>query len=89
MRTLSYSGASVLTTDGVAHSVLDYARALIAENLTDLVDIPVLRGDTDLTATLIIGPGSQLIVIPAPDHEVGLSDELPIAMTRTTTSCRP
>ena len=30
MRILSYSGESVVTTDGVGEAIVDYARALIA-----------------------------------------------------------
>lgn len=82
MRIVSYSGESVLTTDRVGEAVVDYARALIAENSTDVVDIPVLVDDEELTASMVIGPASQLIVVPAHDHEVPLRDEMTIARLR-------
>ena len=79
MRILSYSGESVVTTDRVGEAVVDYARALIAENSTDVVDIPVLFEDEELTASMVLGPGSQLIVVPARNREVTLRDELVVA----------
>jgi hypothetical protein len=79
MRILSYSGESVVTTDRVGEAVVDYARALIAENSTDVVDIPVLFEDEELTASMVLGPASQLIVIPARNREVPLRDELVVA----------
>jgi hypothetical protein len=85
MRILSYSGESVLTTDGVGEAVVDYARALIAENSTDVVDIPVIFDDEELTASIVIGPASQLMVVPAHEQEVALRDEMTIARLRAKT----
>jgi hypothetical protein len=82
MRILSYSGASVVTTDGVGEAVVDYARALIADNSTDVVDIPVLFEHEELTASMVLGPTSQLIVVPTHDREVPLRDELTIKRLR-------
>jgi len=79
MRILSYSGESVLTSDRVGEAVVDYARALIAENTTDVVDIPVLFEDEVMTASMVLGPASQLIVIPAHTHEAELRDEITVA----------
>jgi hypothetical protein len=82
MRILSYSGESVITTDRVGEAVVDYARALIAENSTDVVDIPVLFEDEEMTASMVLGPASQLIVAPAHNHDAELRDELTIARLR-------
>ncbi|HEX4402308.1 MAG TPA: hypothetical protein VHZ98_13375 [Galbitalea sp.] len=82
MRILSYSGESVLTTDRVGEAVVDYARALIAEHATDVVDIPVLFENEELTASLVLGPASQLIVIPARESDTPLGDELIVARLR-------
>jgi hypothetical protein len=79
MRILSYSGESVVTTDRVGEAVVDYVRALIAENSTDVVDIPVLFQNEELTASMLLGPASQLIVIPSRDVEVPMRDELVVA----------
>jgi hypothetical protein len=86
MRIVSYSGESVITTDRVGEAVLDYARALIAENSTDVVDIPVLFENEEMTASMVLGPASQLIVAPAHDHDAELQDELTIARLRAKTS---
>jgi hypothetical protein len=70
MKILSYSGESVLTSDRIGDAVIDYARALAAENAADVIDIPVVdEGGAGLdgqgTARLLIGPTSQLIIVPA------------------------
>ena len=86
MRILSYSGESVLTTDGVGEAVVEYARALIADNSADVVDIPVMSDDRELTASMLLGPSSPLLVMPVADHDVELRDELTIARLRAKTA---
>lgn len=86
MRILSYSGESVVTTDGVGEAVIDYARALIADNSADVVDIPVLFDHEELMASMVLGPASQLLVAPAHDLDVDLRDELTIARLRARTA---
>jgi hypothetical protein len=83
MRIVSYSGESVLTTDGVGEAVVDYARALIADNSTDVVDIPVVFEDEESMASMVLGPTSQLFVAPAHAHDVKLRDELIIRRLRS------
>ena len=75
-----------MTTDGVGEAIVDYARALIAENSADVVDIPVVLDDEELTASMVIGPSSQLLVVPSHDAEVALRDELTIARLRAKTA---
>ena len=86
MRILSYSGESVVTTNGVGEAVVDFTRALIADNSAAVVEIPVLFDDEELTASMIIGPSSQLIVVPSHDVDVELRDELTIARLRAKTA---
>jgi len=86
MRILSYSGESVLTTDGVGEAVVNYARALIADHSTDVVDIPVIFDDEEITASMVIGPASQLMVVPSRSREFALRDELTIARLRAKTA---
>jgi hypothetical protein len=86
MRILSYSGESVVTTDGVGEAVVDYARALIADKSTDVIDIPILFEDEELTASLVLGPASQLIVVPSHEIDVELQDEMTIARLHTKTA---
>jgi hypothetical protein len=83
MRILSYSGETVVTTDRVGEAVIDYARALIADNSADVVDIPVVFEDQELTASLVLGPASQLMVVPSHEADIELRDELPIARLRS------
>jgi hypothetical protein len=74
MKILSYSGEEVVTTDRMCEAVVDYARALAAENAADVVEIPVLVDAGAGTARLLIGPSSQLIVIATDDSDVALKD---------------
>jgi hypothetical protein len=86
MRIVSYLGESVVTTNGVGEAVVDYARALIAENSVDLVDIPVVFDNQQSMASMVLGPASQLIVVPSHDPDVNLGDELTIARLRAKTA---
>jgi hypothetical protein len=86
MRILSYSGETVVTSDGVGEAIADYARALIADNSADVVDIPVVFDDQELTASMVLGPASQLMVVPSHDPEVELGDEMTIARLRAKTA---
>jgi hypothetical protein len=83
MRILSYSGESVVTTDRVGEAVIDYARALIADNSADVVDIPVVFEDQELMASLVLGPASRLMAVPSHETDVELRDELTIARLRS------
>jgi hypothetical protein len=61
MRRVYYSSGSVLTSDEVSAAVMAYAEALTEEGRSDIVDLPaVLESGRVGTATLLIGPGSQL-----------------------------
>jgi hypothetical protein len=79
MKYLSYLGETVLTTDGVGDAVIEYARALVADKSADVVDIPVVVDDEEMTASLLIGPSSPLMVVEAIDHEKALKDDQVIA----------
>ena len=72
-----------MTTDRVGEAVIDYARALIADNSADLVDIPVVFEDRELMASIVLGPASQLMVVPSHDADRELRDELTIARLRS------
>jgi hypothetical protein len=47
-----------------------------------VVEIPVVFGDGELTASMVLGPASQFIVVPSHDLDVDLHDELTIARLR-------
>jgi hypothetical protein len=87
MKILSYSGESVVTSDRMSDAVIDYAKALATHNAADVVDVPVVdRSGTEpsgeATARLLIGPSSQLIVVPSHEREIELQDELAFAELR-------
>lgn len=82
MKYVSYLGETVLTTDGIGDAVVQYARALVADNSADVIDIPVVVNNAESIASLLIGPVSPLLVVEADDHEVALRDEMPIARIR-------
>ncbi len=61
MRRVYYSSGSMLTGDSIANAVLEYAEALAKNGRADIVEIPVvLASGASGTATLLIGPSSQL-----------------------------
>ena len=82
MKYLSYLGETVLTTDGVGEAVVEYARALVADKSADVVDIPVVLDEEESTASLLLGPGSPLMVVEAQDCEKVLKDANAIARMR-------
>jgi hypothetical protein len=82
MKILSYSGETVVTTDLLSDAVVEYARALAADNAADVIDIPVVAGEGQGTARLLIGPSSQLISRPSDDEDVDLPDEPVVADIR-------
>ena len=79
-------GETVLTTDGVGDAVVEYARALVADNSADVIDIPVVVDDSEVIASLLIGPGSPLLVVDAVNGERPLKDETAIARMRAKTA---
>ncbi|MCU1514759.1 MAG: hypothetical protein JWO10_1849 [Microbacteriaceae bacterium] len=65
MKRISYAGSTVLTGDDIADAVVQYAAALAREEKSAAIDIPAVSEDGRLiTANLLIGPASQLVVIP-------------------------
>jgi hypothetical protein len=79
MKYVAYLGETVLTTDGVGDAVVEYARALVADNSADVIDIPVVVDNSEETASLLIGPGSPLLVVKAANNERPLRDATAIA----------
>lgn len=75
MKYVAYLGETVLTSDGVGDAVLDYARALVAEQAADVVDIPVLVDHTQSVASMLIGPGSPLMLLEVEDRDEPLEDQ--------------
>lgn len=75
MQRIFYASGSVLTGDAIAEAVLAYAQALAKSPLADTIRIPVALDavGTSGWATLLIGPASQIMMVP----EIGLDFDLP------------
>ncbi len=83
MRRIRYAGDSVVTGDDIASVVIEYSEALAKANTAASIDIPVRIGQGDIgTATLLVGPASQLISVPEPDDTAEIVDEGVVAELR-------
>jgi hypothetical protein len=86
MRRIRYAGDSVVTGDVIAAAVIDYSQALAQANTAASVDIPVRMGDGGVgSATLLVGPASQLITVPEPGDHVEIVDEELVASLKKRT----
>lgn len=83
MKYLAYLGETVLTSDRVGDAVLDYARALVAEQTTDVIDIPVLIDHEQTVASMLIGPGSPLMLLDVDEPDEPLDDGTALSLLRT------
>lgn len=61
MQLIFYAGGAFLTGDDITDALIDYSRALGAEDKADVIRIPII-GDDGLAsvATFLIGPASQI-----------------------------
>jgi hypothetical protein len=94
MKRISYAGNSVLTGDDIADAVVHYAEALARNESAATVEMPVFASNGSLvTASLLIGPASQLVAVPEPaDGDDVLDAELVRVIeerTRSLASLRP
>lgn len=65
MKRIFYASGSVLTGDSMAEAVVRYAEALAMRDTSDTIDIPIALDSGGLgRAQLLIGPASQLVVVP-------------------------
>jgi hypothetical protein len=79
MKRVYYASGSVLTSDRMAEAIVRYAGALATRDGSDVIDIPISLGDgRTARAQLLIGPASQLVVIPEAEAEEGPEDEATI-----------
>lgn len=77
MKLIHYAGDVLLTSDAIAQAVVEYAAALArAESSTELTIPIVLSDGTTATASLLLGPASQLVTQPAVGPVAELDDEL-------------
>lgn len=69
MRRVQYAGGEFLTSDAVADELVDYAAELARRGDATRLEVPIVAADgTVAGATVVLGPASQLVVMPAPDE---------------------
>lgn len=75
MRRILYAGGELITGDAIADAVMALGRALAEAREADTVTVPVLDGGRRSTATILIGPASQIVVMDAPAGTPELVDD--------------
>ncbi|KAA9104982.1 hypothetical protein [Microbacterium rhizomatis] len=86
MMILTYAGTELMTGDALARAVLEYCAALAEEGAAETLEIPVLRLDGSMaTATLVVGPASQIVAMTVDTTFPELEDAATLdhLMTRT------
>jgi hypothetical protein len=80
MKRVYYASGSVLTGDRMAEALVHYAELLAMRETSDTADIPIVLEDGSIVrAQLLIGPASQLAVVPEEGDDEGPEDEDTIA----------
>lgn len=65
MKRIFYASGSLVTGDRMADAIVHYAEALAMRDTSDTIDVPIaLRSGAIGRAQLLIGPASQLVVVP-------------------------
>ncbi|MGA1827829.1 hypothetical protein [Microbacterium sp.] len=86
MKILTYTGAELMTGDDIADAVLDYCVALAEESTAETIEIPVLKPDGSRgTASLLVGPASQIVATQVDTDFDELIDEQTIRLLHTRT----
>lgn len=86
MKILTYTGAELMTGDDIADAVLDYCVALAEESTAETIEIPVLKADGSRgTASLLVGPASQIVATQVDTDFDELIDEQTIRLLHTRT----
>jgi hypothetical protein len=87
VRRISTGIEQLLTAEVVADAVLTYATVLARANTADSITIPILKEDGRIDrARLLLGPASQLTIVPDGTAEVelpGADDVVSDLHTRT------
>jgi hypothetical protein len=75
-----YGENRVMTGDAIAEAVLAYAAALGQNGTTDIVEVPTADEDgVAVTAELLLGPASQVMVEVAPEDALQPEDDALVA----------
>lgn len=73
MRRISTGIEQLLTADAVADAVLTFAGVLARANTADTIEIPIALADGSVgSARLLLGPASQLTLVPDDGADVEL-----------------
>lgn len=83
MRRILYAGSELITGDAIADAVMALGRALADAREADTVTVPVLTDGRRTTATILIGPASQIVTMDAPPGTPELVDDDAVAALTT------
>jgi hypothetical protein len=73
--TIVYAGEELTTGDEIAQALLKYSEALAEQGTASTVEIPTLTEDgTRSTATVLVGPASQIVARPVESSYEELRD---------------
>jgi hypothetical protein len=94
MKRIFYSSGSIVTGDRMATAIMHYAEILSQSEDSDTIDVPItLESGEEGRAQVLLGPGSQLVVVPAESVDDAPEDDATIAelesRARTHSSPRP
>lgn len=80
MQRITYASGSILTGDRIADAIGRYAQALALNEKSDMVSFPVVldSGETAV-AKILIGPASQILMIPEPSRYDDVDDDAVVA----------
>ncbi|WP_053351380.1 hypothetical protein [Leucobacter musarum] len=67
MRSITYAGETVVTTDDVASALVELTAAIARNGRAEAVEIPIVTDDHEHTdvAELVIGVGNDVLSVPA------------------------
>lgn len=83
MKYIRYDAVTIMTGDEIADAVVEYAAMLGANGRTDTVEVPTFdEHGARTTATLLLGPASELVLEHAPDDELEPEDPEFVALLR-------
>jgi hypothetical protein len=91
MERIHYAGEELVTGSEIAEALMEYAAVLAQQRTAASVDIPVRHADGTIgTASLLLGPASQLVREPIeePGKEV-VDDSLVQRLRRLTAALAP
>ena len=75
MMTIVYAGEELMTGDEIAQALLKYSEALAEKGSASTVEIPTMSDDgTRSTATVLVGPASQIVARPVESSFAELRD---------------